>query len=95
MRLCILALLVFLPIQTTAVAASAVSAPVEDAHARALLPEYKTIPAAKPGELTPAATINDNHFGRWTRSQGDNGARRYSSLNQITRDNVQQLEPCK
>ena len=65
---------------------------IEDAAARAALPEFKTIPAATAAELTPAAPVPMEPFGRWTRSQGDNGARRYSSLKQITRDNVRDLE---
>lgn len=68
------------------------SATREDADARAALPEFKSIPAAESHELTPAAKVNVEQFGRWTRSQGDNGARRYSSLNQITRENVRDLE---
>ena len=65
--------------------------PLDDPKARAALPEYHTIPAAKPSELTPAAAIPMEPFARWTRSQGDNGARRYSSLKQINRDNVREL----
>src|SRR5262245_22164761 len=71
--------------------AADVAGSLEDPRARAALPEYKTLPAAKPEELTPAATINHEPFARWTRSQGDNGARRYSSLKQITKDNVRNL----
>jgi quinoprotein glucose dehydrogenase len=66
---------------------------LEDPAARAALPEYKTIPAAKPEELTPAATVPLEPFARWTRSQGDNGARRYSTLKQITKENVTTLRP--
>jgi len=72
--------------------ASPATAAVEDAAARAALPEFKTIPAARPEELTPMLPIDATQFGRWTRSQGDNGARRYSSLQQITKENVRQLE---
>ncbi len=67
------------------------AAPVEDPVARAALPEYQIIPAARPAELTPAAPVDPESFRRWTRSQGDNGARRYSALKQITRDNVRDL----
>lgn len=63
----------------------------DDAKVRAALPEFKTIPAATPGELTPAAEVDATVFGRWTRSQGDNGARRYSALKQITKENVRDL----
>lgn len=70
----------------------AASAPVEDARERAALPEYKYIPAAEPGELTRAPALSSETFRGWSRSQGDNGARRYSALTQITRDNVRDLE---
>ncbi|MES2694011.1 MAG: PQQ-binding-like beta-propeller repeat protein [Verrucomicrobiota bacterium] len=65
---------------------------VEDAQARAALPEYKTIPAALPDELSPAAAAPLAPFAQWSRSQGDNGARRYSTLRQITKENVRDLE---
>lgn len=65
---------------------------IEDAAARAALPEFKIIPAPGTPELTPAASIDPAPFGRWTRSQGDNGARRYSALSQITRENVRELQ---
>ncbi|HUR56754.1 MAG TPA: PQQ-binding-like beta-propeller repeat protein [Opitutaceae bacterium] len=64
----------------------------DDPQERAALPELKIIPAAKPEELTPAAKINPESFTGWPRSQGDNGARRYSALRQITRENVKSLE---
>ncbi len=67
--------------------------PLEDAEARAALPEFKWIAAAARDELTPG----DNEpvagsFTTWTRSHGDNGARRYSALTQINRENIHQLE---
>ncbi len=66
---------------------------VEDAAARAKLPEYKTIPAAKPNELTPANGFpKPETFLNWQRSLGDAGSRRYSGLTQINRDNVKQLQ---
>ncbi len=69
-------------------------AQVEEAEARARLPEFVTLPAAPTASLAatrdPAA--NDPLFSSWTRSHGDNGARRYSALTQITKENVQQLE---
>ncbi len=64
----------------------------DDAQARASLPEFAVIPAAMPEELAPAVAVNIGPFRGWTRSQGDNGARRYSALKQITRENVQSLE---
>lgn len=65
----------------------------EEAAARAKLPEFQIIPAATPAELSPASDPAGTAamFSRWTRSQGDNGARRYSALRQITRDNVRDL----
>lgn len=72
--------------------ARAAEAPVEDATARAALPEFKTIPAATAAELTPEIPVPMAPMARWTRSQGDNGARRYSTLRQITRENVRDLE---
>ena len=65
----------------------------DDPAARAALPEYKFIPAASSDELTPALPLGDELFKVWTRSQGDQGARRYSSLSQINRSNVAALEP--
>jgi quinoprotein glucose dehydrogenase len=65
---------------------------VENPAERLRLPEFKVIPAAKPSELTPAATIPPGRFSTWTRSQGDEGSRRYSSLKQINRGNVNMLQ---
>lgn len=73
-----------------AVAAAAVLG-TEDAAARAALPEFRTIPAAPSETLTPAAEVPPDQFAHWTRSQGDNGARRYSALTQITKANVRDL----
>src|SRR5262245_60813424 len=77
---------------STLVAVHLCAQSLDDPRARAALPEFKIIPAAKPEELTPAAGIPMEPFARWTRSQGDNGARRYSSLTQITKANVRDLE---
>jgi quinoprotein glucose dehydrogenase len=66
---------------------------VEDAQARAQLPLYKIIPAAKPEELTPANGYPKREtFLTWHRSHGDNGGMRYSALDQINRQNVTNLE---
>lgn len=70
----------------------AVASQVEDRAARAKLPEFKYIPAAEAGELAPAIAVPMEPFAKWTRSQGDNGSRRYSTLRQITRENVGDLE---
>ncbi len=75
---------------------SAATAPrtytVEDAAARAALPEFKTIPAATSAELTPAQPTPPVPQANWVRSQGDAGARRFSGLTQIDRRNVRDLE---
>ncbi|HXP59203.1 MAG TPA: PQQ-binding-like beta-propeller repeat protein [Dongiaceae bacterium] len=66
---------------------------VEDAEARAKLPLYQVIPAAKPEELTPANGFPGGRtFLTWERSHGDNGGMRYSALRQINRGNVTHLE---
>ncbi|HUR46936.1 MAG TPA: LamG-like jellyroll fold domain-containing protein, partial [Candidatus Saccharimonadales bacterium] len=66
---------------------------VEDAQARAALPEFKEIPAAKTSELTPAAgwpraAVMTN----WHRSLGDATSSRFSALTQINRETVNRLE---
>ncbi len=67
---------------------------VESAEERAKLPKFKTIPAAKTSELTPAARKYDPaDYRTWERSHGDRESSRFSSLTQINRDNVSQLEP--
>jgi quinoprotein glucose dehydrogenase len=85
----------YLPALTLATAGWAravVGASLEDPTARAALPEFKYIAAATPEELTPAAEVPLAPFAQWHRSQGDNGARRYSSLTQINKRNVRELE---
>lgn len=67
------------------------STAIDDAAARAALPEFFIIPAAGPSELTPARDIDAEHMDTWTRSQGDAGSRRYSALTQINRQNVASL----
>lgn len=73
------------------VPAAAAATGLEDAGARAALPEYRTIPAATADELTPAEPIRPEGFTTWTRSQGDAGSRRYSALAGINRRNVGRL----
>src|ERR1043166_3194812 len=66
---------------------------VEDTHERKKLPLYKTIPAARPEELTPANGYpKPETFLTWHRSHGDNGGMRYSALAQSNRHNVRILE---
>ncbi|MBI5766268.1 MAG: PQQ-binding-like beta-propeller repeat protein [Verrucomicrobia bacterium] len=65
----------------------------DDPVARAKLPEFQYLPAATAAELTPARDPAGTAplYARWTRSHGDNGARRYSALRQITKENVREL----
>ena len=66
---------------------------IEDAAERAKLPEYRTIPAALPSELTPANGFPKREtFRNWQRSHGDNSGARYSALDQINRQNVTNLQ---
>ena len=66
---------------------------VESAEERAALPLYKTIPAAKDSELTPAVREYDPaDYVEWKRSHGDASSSRFSSLDQINRDNVTKLQ---
>jgi quinoprotein glucose dehydrogenase len=70
----------------------AASADVEDAAARARLPELQMIPAATASELTPTnGRPAADALRTWTVSHGDAGSRRYSALGQINRSNVKQL----
>lgn len=65
---------------------------VEDAAARAALPEFVTIPAAISAELAPASGLpRASGMTTWMRSHGDAGSRRYSALAQIDRSNVSRL----
>ena len=70
----------------------AATAELENPQQRAALPEFQVIPAATPDELTPANPIDYASFAGWTRSQGDNGSRRYSTHTQINKSNVRDLE---
>ncbi|MEO7144821.1 MAG: pyrrolo-quinoline quinone, partial [Bryobacteraceae bacterium] len=66
---------------------------VEDATARAALPQYRTIPAAKASELTPSSgNVFQRDYRDWPRSHGDETSSRYSQLRQINRANVGDLE---
>lgn len=65
---------------------------VEDATARAKLPLYQVVPAARAEELTPHNGFPRREtFATWTRSLGDGGSARYSALTEINRSNVQNL----
>ena len=64
---------------------------VESAEERAKLPLYRTIPAAQPDELTPTNGRSIDSID-WHRSHGGTASTRYSSLQQINRDNVKNLK---
>lgn len=65
----------------------------EDAAARARLPIYQTIPAAKPDELTPTnGWPAQSDYANWYRSHGNDASTRYSPLDQINVKNVSQLQ---
>jgi quinoprotein glucose dehydrogenase len=73
-------------------AAAAAAAPVDDPVARAALPPEVTLPAAPAAELTPTnGRPRAETMRTWSVSHGDAGARRYSALTQINRDNVHRL----
>jgi quinoprotein glucose dehydrogenase len=66
---------------------------VESAAERAALPEFRTIPAALPSDLTPANGFPKRaSFRNWYRSHGDNSGERFSALDQINRQNVTNLQ---
>ena len=66
---------------------------IEDAQARAALPEFQEIPAAKVSELTAAANWpRASSMTNWHRSLGDATSSRFSALAQINRENVKHLE---
>ena len=66
---------------------------IEDAEARKKIPLYKTIPAANPEEMTPAAEWPEKEdYVDWRRSHGDASSSRYSLLDQINSKNVSDLE---
>lgn len=66
---------------------------VEDQEARAALPEYRIMPAARTDELTPAILPQSvSKQKQWHRSLGDAGSSRYSALRQIHRGNVKDLK---
>jgi quinoprotein glucose dehydrogenase len=67
------------------------STTIEDAAKRNRLPEYQNLPAANSAELTPASPSGEEYI-EWRRSQGDSTCSRYSSLKQINRDNIANLQ---
>ncbi|MGE4550165.1 MAG: hypothetical protein AAEJ57_02155, partial [Opitutales bacterium] len=83
----------FLCLGTLVTAKSPDYCAIEDAVAREKLPLHKTIPAAKPKEMTPAAPWpKKQDFVDWRRSHGDASSSRYSLLDQINLENVASLE---
>ncbi|AMW04147.1 PQQ-binding-like beta-propeller repeat protein [Gemmatimonas phototrophica] len=66
--------------------------PVDDSAARHALPEYVEIPAVNLSSLPPSRPGN-RRFDTWHRSGGDDMSTKYSSLNQITTQNVRFLQP--
>ena len=65
---------------------------VEDEQRRAALPEFQVIPAARSDELSAGTDLPRDFHDTWQRSHGNEHNTRYSSLRQITRDNVSRLE---
>lgn len=66
---------------------------IEDAGARAALPKFKIIPAARTAELTASTgRAFSRDYRNWPRSHGDHSSSRYSGLRQINRSNVENLE---
>ena len=62
------------------------------AWSAAQAPEYRTIPAAADGELTPSLNSAPTGHITWYRSNGDDASTRYSSLRQIDARNVKNLK---
>ena len=74
-------------------ASASAAAPAPTPDNRASLPEYQTIPAASTSELTPAnGWPAMSSYKDWTRSLGGPTCNRYSTLDQINRSNVANLQ---
>lgn len=66
---------------------------VESSAERLRLPEFKTIPAVSPDQLTYSDRPEKrNNFVTWNRSHGDIGSTHFSSLKQINTSNVHKLK---
>ncbi len=65
---------------------------LENASERNKLPLYKVVPAAKDSELTSPSGEEPKNNGTWSRSNANAENTRYSTLTQINRANVRQLE---
>ena len=65
---------------------------VESYTERNTMPEFKIIPAIAEENITPASGLYQDGVSTWTRSYGDNSSAKFSSLDQINRENVADLE---
>lgn len=61
---------------------------VESAEERQNLPEFQTLPGAKTAALTPSEPTDAAAHSGWQHSFGDATSAKFSSLDQINRDNV-------
>jgi quinoprotein glucose dehydrogenase len=60
---------------------------------RSILPLYKEIPALKTSDLTLSIeNFNEESFKKWHRSNANSNSIRYSSLNEINKNNINQLD---
>jgi len=64
---------------------------IESAQERARLPEFKLQAAVAPASLKPASGFSPDH-ALWQRSHGNEFSDKFSSLTQITPDNVKNLQ---
>ena len=69
-----------------------VAGSLENARERNKLPLYKVVPAARDSELTSPSGQDPKNNGTWSRSNANAENTRYSTLAQINRANVRQLE---
>ena len=69
-----------------------VAGSLENAGERNKLPLYKVVPAAKDSELTSPSGEDPKSNGTWSRSNANAENTRYSTLAQINRANIRQLE---
>jgi quinoprotein glucose dehydrogenase len=65
---------------------------LEDSASRRALPERVDVPAVDVNTL-PGSIPDDRRYDTWHRSGGDASSSKYSSLNQITVQNVRRLQP--
>lgn len=65
---------------------------IEDPERRAALPLYQEFPASRTEDLSAAREVPKEYFSTWTRSHGDPHNTRFAKTNDLTMDNVAQLE---